>query len=412
MKRSFVPHRGFTLLEVMISSVIGVIVLAVGLAVSLQMQRRALLEEQTMQAQVVGRTVKDLIATDLQRAGSGMGNAPITFADGDLRHAIQVWTEPDLSVEHAPFFAADPTFSPAPAGTPYAGYTSDVLQLYWGDTRGMVVLAGCAGGNTTVRMADATTFCTAPNPPVTLNPIAGATPTVIVNPKQNLACRAELTQVDPGTRRITATPGTAGAPINNGLCGPQAAPVAGVWSARTGPEWEPWSVLRFQGGAYRVNWQTGTPTLQYLPPGGGAWVTVSEDVERMKVRQAVIDLADPNEDYRWFPDPAQGRLLAIDQCAIGTCTVDPDPAPAGAPDNDAELRAMLRQRVREVEVTLTIRTQRQDREVVESTPPNVTDEEDFPVDGYKRRTLTFRVTPRNFVMAGRQPDLGAGGVGP
>jgi type IV pilus assembly protein PilW len=400
MSQALSSRRGMTLLEVMIASAIGIVVLGVGLVVGLQVQRRALFEEQTMMAQSTGRALKDMLASDVQRAGAGMGNALITFGDGDQRVPIQVWTEPDLSVAWLPHFAADPGFALPPAGSPYAGFRSDVLRLYWGDTRFMVPLSACAGGNTPVRLADATTFCTAPSPPVALAPPVGSTtPAVVVNPEGQVACHVEISQLDGPGKRLRATPGVGATATSVRPCGPQnPAPVDTVWAAQG------WSALRLQGAAYRVNWAGGFPTLEMLPVGGATWLKVSEDVERLKVRQAVIDLSAPNAAYRWFPDAALGRP-AIDACttANGLCSVDPDPAPGGAPANNAELRRMLQQRVRELEVTLVVRTQRPDRLQPLPAGPLPKDEEDFPIDGYKRRTLTFRVTPRNFGAAGRQP---------
>ncbi|MCP3136547.1 PilW family protein [Pyxidicoccus xibeiensis] len=398
-------HRGFTLLEVMIASALGVVVLVVGLAVGLQMQRRVLFEEQTMTAQVTARAVKDLLATDLQRAGTGMGNAAITFANGDSRFAIQVWSDLDLAAGLAPFFAPDAAFSPPPAGD-YATFTSDVLQLYWGDTRAMLILDRCSGGSSDpVRVDGTDDYCTPLNPTLDLAPVAGVpTPAILVNAAEQVACHVQVTQLRPADRRLTATQGSALGVTTDAPCG---VPDHAIW--KPGDNDPLWVAMRTQSAAYRVNWASGIPTLEYQPPGG-TWVTVSQDVERMKIRQAVISLAAPNDPYRWFPDVTTGTP-AIDRCTMTTCTVDADPLPAGAPGNDAELVRMLQQRVRELEVTLVIRTQRPDRESTLPAGPLNVEDEGFPRDGFKRRTLTFRVTPRNFGAAGRQP-IPPAGAGP
>jgi type IV pilus assembly protein PilW len=163
-----------------------------------------------------------------------------------------------------------------------------------------------------------------------------------------------------------------------------------------------WMTMRTVSAVYRVNWTGGTPALEYLAPGATTWQVVSRNVERLKVRQAVIDLTAPNTAYRWFPDPTAGRP-AIDQCtqtntACGVALV------AGETDaNDAERRNLLRKRVRELEINLTIRTRRADRATFDPGVAVTTrDEEDFPKDGFKRRTYTFRVAPRNFAAAGQQ----------
>ncbi|MFP2931217.1 prepilin-type N-terminal cleavage/methylation domain-containing protein [Pyxidicoccus sp. 3LG] len=295
MKRAAMPPRGFTLLEVMVSTAIGAIVLVAALAVGVQLQRRALFEEQTMMTQTTGRAVKDTLMADLQRAGLGMGNAPITFADGDTRFALQVWTEPDLSEGLPPTFPADDTFAPPPEGTPYENLRSDVLQLYWGDTRNMVIMDAC-NGKTVIREGNSFTFCTAPNPPTGMEPPNGqSTPAIIVNPMGNVACHLEISRVMENAGKLNANPGSA---IGNTGAAPCGDPDDPIWED-TG-----WMTLRTQGAAWRVNWASGTPTLEYRPVGAAAWVTVSRDVERMKVRQAVIDLANPNAAFRWFP----GRL--------------------------------------------------------------------------------------------------------
>jgi type IV pilus assembly protein PilW len=392
MKRTGIPARGFTLLEVMVSSVIGVIVLTIALAGALQLQRRALFEEQTMMAQVTGRAVKEVLAADLQRAGLGMGNAPITFADGDTRNAIQVWTEPNLAEGLLPYFTADAGFAHPPAGTAYANMKSDVLQLYWGDTRSMIVMDACAG-KTVIREGNSFTFCTVPDPSLSLDPPSGqTTPAIIVNPTGNVACHLEISRVLSSAGKLNANPGSAIGNTSNAPCGD---PNHAIWQD-TG-----WMTLRTQSAAYRVNWFSGTPTLEYRAPGSATWVAVSRDVERMKVRQAVIDLAAPQAAYRWFPNVAPGRP-AIDRCTRTTCTADSG-APGNNPASDDELRRMLQQRVREIEVTLTIRTRRVDVSMFNADAPVTFDEESFPVDGFKRRTFTFRVSPKNFAAGGLLP---------
>jgi type IV pilus assembly protein PilW len=390
-------RRGFTLLEIMVSSVLGIIVITIALGGALQLQRRALFEEQTMMAQVTGRAVKEVLAADLQRAGLGMGNAPITFADGDLRFAIQAWTEPNLAANLLPYFPADATFALPPAGTPYVDMKSDALQLYWGDTRNMIVMDACTG-KTVIREGNSFTFCTAPDPSTALDPPNGqTTPAIIVNPQGNVACHLEISNVMSSSGKFNANPGSAIGNTGTPPCGDADDPAWGD----TG-----WMTLRTQSSAYRVNWASGTPTLEYRAPGSAAWVAMARDVERMKVRQAITNLASPLAAYRWFPDAASGRP-AIDQCTRTTCTADTGSSPA----SDAELRRMLQQRVREVEVTLTIRTRRADLSAYDAAKPMTYDDEGFPVDGFKRRTFTFRVTPRNFAAGGLVSTVSSTGAG-
>ncbi|AKQ69728.1 Type IV fimbrial biogenesis protein PilW [Myxococcus hansupus] len=394
--------RGFTLIEVMIASAIGIIVLAVGLMAATQMQRRALFEEQTMTAQTTGRAIKELLAADLMRTGAGMGNAPINFHDMRRHSAIQVWTEPDLStaVVTRPFLA-DPNFALPPAD--YAAFTSDVLQLHWGDTRGMVTLQSQNCSFPNVRESSQV-YCTALNPSTLLQPTTTPTvPAFAVNPNRQLACHLRVTGVDSGTRRVTVEPGMGADNTTFGPCSD--APSGNFWNDDpTGGS--SWFIMRAQSASYRVNWAGGTPALEYLAPGAADWVVVSRDVERLKVRLAVTSVAPPLGVLRWFPDVANGRPNPIDECTIDTCPIELHPehelAPPGTPE---ELRDRLWQRVREVEVTLTVRTAKQDRDAFNPALPMALDAEGFPIDGYKRRTFTFRVTLRNFAAGGLLPRL-------
>ncbi|NVJ18188.1 prepilin-type N-terminal cleavage/methylation domain-containing protein [Myxococcus sp. AM010] len=395
--------RGFTLLEVMIASAIGLIVLGAGLVAAMQMQRRSHFEEQTMLAQTTGRVVMELISADLQRAGAGMGNAPIVFSDMRTQTAVQVWTEPDLTAADATRpFAADASFGLPPAGH-LEELVSDVLQIHWGDTRGMVTLAPCGGppppASGPVRTGPEG-FCTVNNPSTRLQPVtAPSTPAFVVNPNENVACHVRVTNVDTASNLITANPGIGVDTISSGPC---AEPAQGIWNFAN-PVQDTWRIMQAQSATYRVNWASGTPTLEYLGPGAADWVVLSRDVEHLKVRFGVMSHVPPL-GFRWFPDEAT-NLPEIDACTAVTCPIDQHPLEAAPPANDDELRLRLRQRIREVEVTLVVRTPRPDREAFDPDEPIGKDKEEFPIDGFKRRTFTFRVMLRNFAAGGLQPPL-------
>ncbi|WP_426733945.1 PilW family protein [Myxococcus faecalis] len=402
MRKTLRRMGGFTLLEVMIASALGVIVLGIGLVAGMQVQRRALTEEQTMVAQVTGRAVKDLLTLDVQRAGIGMGNSPIQFSEGDQRYAIQSWTGLDMTTATPPF-TADATFALPPAGTPYADMTSDVLQLYWGDPRTMVTMERCnafaAPGRPAIEsVKSGNILCTAPAPHTRLQPAAGQpTPALVANPTAGaLACHFRVTNVRTGDSVIEASPGHGAAATTSGPCTSD----VGMF---TNPGW---NVMRTVSAAYRVNWRGGHPALEYLAPGAANWAVVSRDVERMQVRFAVIDLTQPALAYRWYPE--EGVRPPIDQCTIGNaeCAVNVVAPIEAAPTNEADLRNLLRRRIREVEIDLVIRTPRSDRTVVDPAKINIPDEDGFPQDGFRRRTYTLRVSPRNFVSAGLQPAPG------
>jgi type IV pilus assembly protein PilW len=390
--------RGFTLLELMVSSAIAMILLAGAMTVAVQFQKRSSFEEQTMIAQLTGRAVKELLSNDLLSAGMGMGNAKVTFGDGDDRAPITVLTEPDLSVAHTLFAGDSSAFALPPA--PYDSvFKSDAIQLWWGDTDLSTPLGDCeiAGSSYRVRPPGASeSFCTAPEP----NPALADEEAIVANPKFRFGCHIDIHGVNASSRRINANPGRNGSSVGSGPCGD---PGHSAWRERG------WQVMATAGASYRVNWATGSPVLEYDPPDPPEvnWVPLSRDVERLKVRQAVVDLDNPLGPRRWFPDPAAGRHKGIDQCTLadtavgGPCEM---PGLNPAPTTDAELRLALQQRVRELEVTLVIRSQRADQAQIKPGFLPL-DEDGFPQDGFKRRTFTFHLHPRNFSYAGLMPTV-------
>ncbi len=389
-------QRGFTLLEMMVSSAIAIILLAGAMGVAVQFQKRSVFEEQTMIAQLTGRAVKDLIASDLLHAGGGMGNATVTFSEGDERSPISVITEPDLSVAHALFPADASPFALPPA--PYdALFRSDAIQLWWGDADLMTPLGDCnGGGGYRVRMGDSFTFCTPPTP----NTALAGEEAVVANPQVGFGCHVHVQNVNAASQRINANPGRNGSNITTGRCADED---DAAWTQAG------WQVMATAGASYRVNWVSGSPVLEYDPPDPPEinWVPISREIERLKVRQALVDLNNPLGEHRWFPDPAAGRTKAIDQCTLAdTAAGGPCESPGltPTPTTDAELRRALQQRVRELEVTLVVRSQRADSAKI--TPGFLPlDEDGFPQDGYKRRTFTFRLHPRNFSFAGLLPAV-------
>lgn len=400
MKRSSLHERGFTLLEVMIASALGIVVLATGLMVGTQMQKRALFEEQTMMAQVTGRAVKELLTLDLARAGAGMGNTPISFPDGTWRSGITVWRTPDLKTGLGTTLGADPNFEPAPT----TALASDALQIYWGESTGMVTLMDC--GNGSFRKT-ATEFCTTPNPPLTMS----ATPALLVSGGLKLSCPVSIVGVSytAGEPRGTLT---INGPANESAdCNPGAP----TWKKELASgDVQNWLALRMSGAAYRVNWKGNIPTLEYLAPGQPTWSVVSRDVEQLTVREGVMDFGRDDNTLDWYPSTTNNYNVAVAHPAISQCTTahlatkacwlgseEPDGTAPVTPATNEELIRRLRQRVRQLEVTLVIRTRRSNQDAVLTG----VDEEGYVQDGYKRRRFTFKVEPRNFMTVGlvRQP---------
>lgn len=400
---------GLTLLELVIASGLSLVVLAGGLAVGVHMQRRALHEEQAALAQVTARAVKELLATELMRAGMGTGNAAITQGDGVERFPLEVRTDADTSAAEALFEESGSDFSPAPSSGPYQGMGSDALLISWGDAATLTLLDDCNNnGAYRVLKQNDKTFC--------LNPLVAPgllekseqdpsewPPAVVVHPALQRGCSVEIKKitVDPshppsGRYELEVKPGRKNSPIHNGQCADKKAPAEEDMWSRPG-----WLTLHVAGSGYRVNWKSGQPVLEYRDMRQAQWQVVSRDVERLKVRLAVWDPAppQPEDNPYWFPDPRQGRP-GLDQCTrdISACMLPSLLPPAPALASDAELRAWLQQRVRELEVTLVVRTPRPRRELaVPGAPP---DNEGLPQDGYQRMTLTFRVNPRNFAYSG------------
>ncbi|RKG74991.1 prepilin-type N-terminal cleavage/methylation domain-containing protein [Corallococcus exercitus] len=394
MKPTSVNDRGFTLLEVMIASALGVIVLTTGLVVGTQMQKRALFEEQTMVAQITGRAVKEQLTSDLSRAGAGMGNTPISFSDTNLSSALMVWSKPDLKTAVGTTLTPDPDFVPAPT----EDLKSDAIQVYWGSTRDMLTLRTC-GGTTMRDTTDALgkTFCTTVSPSAALA-TGGSVPVVFVSGGNKLACPGTLDSVDTAGAKLTLkNPFTSTYCLN-----------ADTWKPdTTAKDPENWLALRLDGAAYRVNWKGNIPTLEYQSPGMTTWAVLSRDVEQMTVREGVMDFDTLKTSLDWYPgdnsynvgvqhppiSQCTRALFDSKACFLGKALDGTDiPKPA----TDEELIRQLRQRVRLLEVSLVIRTRRVNQDAVLTG----TDEEGYARDGYKRRRFTFMVEPRNFASVG------------
>ncbi len=371
--------KGFSLLELLLASALALVVLAGGVGVATGLQRRSQLEQEVMSAQVAGRALKEVLASELAGAGAGMKNAQLTFSGLlDQRLALNVLHEPNLASAAGSLFPADSSFALPPA--PYLA--SDALQLWWSDLDTLLQLTGCFGES--VIQPGGVGACT--RTPV--NPSWSGVPVMLVNPDLGAGCSVTAHAIN--AWGFTFQPGMGNAGATSGLC---TTLTDAAWT-RAG-----WRAMRVVGSAWRVNWASGEPVLEYdrpeTPPGD--WTAVSRAVERMKVRQAVVD---PSTGVRrWFPDPETGRTRALSQCTLlqmgagGECAV---PWLVTLPTTDDALRAELGRQVQELEVTLTLRTRHSASELrVEGAPPDA--DEGFPQDGFKRRTFTFRVTPRNFL---------------
>ncbi|NOK07606.1 PilW family protein [Corallococcus exercitus] len=425
MKHARFHGRGFTLLEVMIASALGVMVITTGLVVSAQMQKRALFEEQTMTAQVTGRAVKEMLTLDIARAGTGMGNAPISFITAgvtDERSAITVWRQPDLKTGVGTPFGADANFEPPPVGFP----VSDAIQFYWGDTNGMITLTPCTTGNVGKVRRSKSEFCAKPNASTAMVTPSGPTSAIMVSGGNRVACPVTITAISPSATdpsTITVNGALAESPMCDDFSSGST-----IWTPTSGSDVVNWLALRLGGAAYRVNWKGGIPTLEYRAQGSATWSVLSRDVEQLTVREGVVDFdpalkatLDQYYAMEWYPSVAGETNHrnpgvahpAISECDeakynLNACKADDldangNPLPGlstfPAADRKKEVIKRLRQRVRELEVTLVIRTRRINRDA----DMTGTDEEGLAKDGYTRRRYTFRVAARNMTVGLQRP---------
>ena len=386
-------RRGFSLVEMMIATTVAVIALTGAIAFSIALQRRAGLEEQAMLAQELARAVKDLLSGPILRAGAGLGT--VRLGGGQSRYA--------LAVETNAAFAADSTFS-LPSGA-YAGLASDALHLAWGDSSTLVALAECGGGGTGMR--NGANACTVKDGAATLLDQE----VVFTNPMLKVACQHKVTHA-PGDKKLQTNPGAGGnLPPSEEPC---EAINAAFWSTPGA------MVMQMGAAAFRVNWASGDPVLEYDPDGvvstGSGWQAVSREVERLQVRLGVANLTDPALDLTWFPrEEAGGAIPAIDQCTAAICAVPGgiDAQDTTSGDADLDARDALMRRVRVVELEITARSRRPDRDqIVQVGAGFGTDSDGNLQDGFRRRTYTVHLAPRNLGVVGAVPVAAAGGGGP
>jgi type IV pilus assembly protein PilW len=387
--------RGFTLMEAMLASSLGLVVLAGTLTVGVQLQRKAIFERQTSMVQGGTQAMADLLGPLVQRAGEGMGNARISLGGTASAYAVQATTRDA--------FAGFPGFSLPPDA--YADRASDSLQIRWADPTALVRLTACnlsgADGGTGAFSRDGQGVCT-----VSLaSAFDAGTPVYFVNPDLSEACS-----------HLTSGPANTGTPNVHAPYLPTQAyptasePPAGDGCAMGGALWAtPGTVVMPSGGAtFRVNWASGAPVLEWTqrapPLPGDTWTELSRDVEQMTVAFGVRDLTpDAGNPLSWYP-AADGGTLAVDKCAgvLSPTTSCPVPGGMGPPALDPTVADALMRRARAVEIRLVARAARRDSsgEMDPDGGGYTLDPEGNPEDGFTRRTLVMTVAPRNFQIAG------------
>ena len=445
-------RRGFTLLEMMVASTISLIVLAGALWSAAELQRRGLMEESLMDAQNALRIVREMIESELQRAGSGMGSARLVFGTKssvmDTRYVIAVGTN-DL-FDGKGLFPKDATFKAPDSTGPYADRVSDAVQMWSWDTEAptgttpstaesIIPLVACEKDPIYEKSTRAiNNLC------VNLS-LADLTDRVVmvVKPSTRMACVMTVKAVDTTSYPytvVTVVPGFPGdtsaatGPCEDGTS-PPSTDYYPYWAFKQS---DPLYIIPLRGVAFRVNWMSGGPVLErqeltsVTAATGAPWVALSEDVEMMKLRLGVMeDLNNPLSNVLWFPDPTSSPVRkAIDAC-IGTVCDILVPVQAASADGGADAgvaddggnnwttqgwtlgsnptetdsRDALMRRMRMVELRVTTRTTRADQTLVKMTGPTTyaLDADGNPRDGYRRRTSTLQVLPRNFDYAGVSP---------
>ncbi len=388
-------RSGFTLIEMMVASAVSLGVLAGGLVVMAQLQRRAVLEGRTAATQGALTQLQDVIGAELERAGSGSGSARLSFG-GVEKYAI------DVKSNEA--FASDATFALPPAAYTSGGanLTSDFLEVWASDTGRALSTVRCPSS----KLRDGAWICTTAAWPASMvgkNVFA-------VNPTMRRACAFEVTAVvgGPSTHavRVGDPHGATAIPAGT-LC---AADFAASPDAKVSEFWDSDELMLVPASsrAFRVNWKTGGPVLEIDPDGTAeplGWQVLSRHVEQLKVRFALANRAIPSAALAWYPDPATSTR-ALDLCpADATATPPPGCAVPGAAGFDPTLdettvRDALMHRVRNVEVAFTARAGVADSEQVSKSGSTfLLDDESNRRDGFKRRSFAITVTPRNYASS-------------
>lgn len=386
-------RAGFTLIELMVASAISLGVLAGGLVVTTQLQRRAALEMRNAATLGSLRALQDLVGPEFERAGSGTGSGRLSFGTSD-KYAIDVKSNVA--------FASDATFSLPPSTYTSGGgnLTSDFIEIWSGDAAQALSVVRCPSNK--VRSTDY--ICTSSAWPASMvgkNIFA-------VNPSKRRGCIFEVKAIGGGpsassikvsdAHNVTASP-------TDSLCDD-------TFAASADPAvtafWDSDELLLMPASsrAFRVNWKSGAPALEIDPDGtaetAASWQVLSRSVEQMKVRFGLVSLAAPSTNLVWYPDATTGTL-APDACP-GDATPTP-PAGCAIPGaatfnaavDESSLRDALMHRVRNVEVIFTARSGAPDADTIVKAGSNFAlDEEANRRDGFKRRSFVVRVTPRNF----------------
>lgn len=416
--------RGFTLLELMVASSLSLIVLAAALWSAAELQRRGTFEESLMEAQNTLRAVRELLVLETQRAGMGLGSARMIY-NGDAAGRYALIVSPQDPFDGTGWFPrqAGDTFVATSPNAAYANRKSDAFQVWswdsgaqdeYEDLLGMVSLTACSGGT---RYRSGNELC-AINAPRGLK----GRRIMVVRPNLPIACVMRVTKVvEPpsgsttGEWRIVVDPGFSDTDSDppTDPCGPLDAgvtPQDGQYSFWVDNSTGGY-VLPMRGATFRVNWASGGPVLERQDISSDVsptapvprWMTLTRDVEMIRFSQGLVEeLGKPGAKPLWFPDEAVSpRRPALTRAAVATGNLDSLFKDAVASGRTPGLDNLM-SRLRMLQVTIVTRTARLDSSLIRKDGGGnfIPDAEGHPQDGYKRRSSTLEIMPRNFAFAG------------
>ncbi|MBX7096997.1 MAG: type II secretion system GspH family protein [Myxococcaceae bacterium] len=416
--------RGMTLMELMVASGISVVLLAGAVVAGTSLQKRSVQEREVNDTQALSRAVRDQLEVDLSSIGTALGPSRVHVGNNDAGmpmfiYAINVQTN-----------ATPPPPPVTDGGTVFIG-PSDRLNIFGGLAQGfsfpdggaspsLLILGDCSGStNSGTFLTGGTTVCTLAQIPSGAQAALMNKRVLITSPQLGMGCLGTVTGFPTG-KQISLSWGYSGQAFGNEPCNPGNSSHP-FWNISSNPA--P-LLMPLVSTSYQISWRTDAgsaplPVLQYdsdgpLMPDSG-WVDLSYDVEQMKVRLGLTDTSDSGVGLVYVGDFGGGADGGTPpQPPIDMMTTSQqqnllnqlggfqsrDDAGSGMPDL---LQWALMRRVRAIEVTLMLRSRRADKDQAQyviTTGNPVVDAQGHPMDGRKRRVITFNVSPRSFSYGG------------
>lgn len=415
--------RGMTLMELMVASGISVVLLAGAVVAGTSLQKRSVTEREVNDTQALSRAVRDQLEVDLSSIGTALGASRVHVGNNDAGmpffiYAINVQTN-----------ATPPPPPITDGGGQFIG-PSDRLNIFGGLAQGfsfpdggaspsLLILGDCAGSTNSGSFLSGTgAVCTLSNIPTGAQAALLNKRVLITSPQLGMGCLATVASF-PTAKQISLNWGYSGQAFGNEPCNPGNSSHP-FWNISTNPA--P-LLMPLVSTSYQIVWRTDAgsaplPVLQVDSDGplmaDGGWVDLSYDVEQMKVRLGLTDTSDSGVGLFYVGDFGGGADGGNPQPPIDMMSTSQqqallaqlggfqarDDAGSGMPDL---LQWALMRRVRAIEVTLMLRSRRADKDAAQyviTTGQPMVDAQGHPMDGRKRRVITFNVSPRSFSYGG------------